>query len=405
MKHTTYMLNEKIRTLKSEVEAELTHNILPFWSTRMTDPVTRGFYGQMDSAGNIGTESDKGCILNTRILWTFSAAYRLLKKEEYLHMAERAKDYFLTHFIDREFGGVFWNLDHKGDVKDSKKQIYAQGFAIYALSEYYRCSNDETCLRTAIEIFNKVERFSYDRELGGYFEAFDREWEDIEDLRLSEKDANEKKTMNTHLHVLEGYTNLYRVWKNPTLKKQLHKLILDFLQRIVNKQTFHLDLFFDEQWQCKSDIVSYGHDIECSWLLDEAAHVLGDTELIRKVQSTCLKIAGASGEGIMSDGSMIYEKDNTTGHTDTDRHWWVQAENVIGLVNAFQISGNPIFFDKALDTWHFITNHIIDKTHGEWYWSVNKDMQPNLDNDKAGFWKCPYHNSRMCIEIIERDIR
>jgi mannobiose 2-epimerase len=317
-------------------------------------------------------------------------------------MAERAKDYLLGHFLDKEFGGVYWLVDYKGNMKDGKKQIYAQAFAIYGLSEYYRVTKDISCLEKAIGLFRLIEQYSYDVNLGGYFEAFDRKWGAIDDLRLSAKDANEKKTMNTHLHVLEAYTNLYRIWKDDLLKKQLQNLIEVFINRIVNSQTFNLKMFFDEAWNDKTDLVSYGHNIESSWLIYEAATVLGDETLIKKVENVCLGIAEASKAGIMADGSMIYEIFFGSGHIDSDRHWWVQAETVVGFLNSYLLSGKKEYLNLSLAAWRFISDHLIDRKNGEWYWSVNNSLLPNLKEDKAGFWKCPYHNSRMCMEILER---
>jgi cellobiose epimerase len=396
------MLLSKLEILKSEVKDELVNNILPFWMEKMIDSTYGGFYGRIDGSGNIYDDADKGCVLNSRILWTFSSAYRVLKNPDYLGTVERSKDYLLNHFFDKEFGGVFWLIDHKGKMKDGKKQIYAQAFAIYGLTEYYRITNDMTCLEKAIDLFRLIEKYSYDNKLDGYFEAFSREWDTIDDLRLSAKDANEKKTMNTHLHVLEAYTNLYRIWKDDLLKKQLHGLINVFTDKIVNNQTFNLNMFFDEEWNDKTDLVSYGHNIESSWLIHEAASVLGDENLLGKVKNICLKIAETSRKGIMADGSMIYENFFRSGHIDTDRHWWVQAETVIGFLNAYTLSGKEEYFDLSLAAWKFISAHLVDRRNKEWYWSVDKNLQPNLKEDKAGFWKCPYHNSRMCLEIIER---
>jgi mannobiose 2-epimerase len=396
------MLLSNLTTLKSEVKEELVSNILPFWMTKMIDPEHGGFYGRIDGYGNIYKDADKGCVLNARILWTFSSAYRILKDPEYLKIAARAKDYLLEYFFDKEHGGVFWLLDHKGNVKDGKKQIYAQAFAIYGLTEYYRISSDKECLDMAIELFRLIEKYSFDNKLDGYFEAFSMEWGIIGDLRLSAKDANEKKTMNTHLHVLEAYSNLFRIWKDDLLKKQLHGLIELFADKIVNNQTFNLKMFFDEEWNDKTDLVSYGHNIESSWLINEAALVLGDPSVIHKIKNICLKIADSSKEGLMADGGMMYEKFFTTGHIDSDRHWWVQAETVVGFLNAFTLSGNEEYLNQCLETWRFISDNLIDRKNGEWFWSVDNNRQPNLKDDKAGFWKCPYHDSRMCLEIIER---
>jgi cellobiose epimerase len=399
------MVDDKVRSLKAEVKSELINNILLFWSTTMVDNEHGGFWGRIDGQGNIHPDADKGCVLNARILWTFSSAYRVLNNPDYLEKATRAKNYLLKHFFDKQYGGVYWLIDHKGQMVDGKKQIYAQAFTIYALSEYYRCTNDEESLQKAIELYRLIELHSFDKKLGGYFEAFSREWKETGDLRLSEKDANEKKTMNTHLHVLEAYTNLYRAWKDDGLKSQLHKLIVVFIDKIVNSKNHHLNLFFEEDWTDKTDLVSYGHDIEASWLLYEAAHVLDNKELVEKVKPICLKIADAAKEGLATDGSMIYERFYSSGHKETDRHWWVQSEAVVGYVNAFELSGNVNYLNKGIAAWTFIATHLIDQKNKEWFWSVNQDLQPNLKDDKAGLWKCPYHNSRMCFEIIERNIK
>ncbi len=392
----------KLEKLKAEVKEELVNNILPFWSGKMIDSKDGGFYGRIDGSGRVYDDADKGCVLNARILWTFSSAFRILKNPEYLKTAERSKDYLINHFFDKEYGGVFWLLDHKGNIKDGKKQIYAQAFAIYGLTEYYRVTNDSKCLNKSIELFRLIEKYSFDIKLEGYFEAFSREWGALDDLRLSTKDANEKKTMNTHLHVLEAYTNLYRIWKDDLLKKQLYSLINVFTEKIVNSRTFNLNMFFDEEWNDKTDLISYGHNIESSWLIYEAALVIGDEAIISKVKKICLRIAEASKDGIMQDGSMIYENFFNSGQIDYDRHWWVQAETVVGFLNAWTLSGEKEYLDLSLAAWRFISDHLVDRKNGEWFWSVDKNLKPNLKEDKAGFWKCPYHDSRMCLEIIER---
>jgi len=393
-------MNYILAEIKQQVKEELTTNILPFWSGRMVDTDNGGFYGQINGNGQIISGAEKGGILNARILWSFSSAYLQEKNPVYLEMANRAKAYILTHFCDAEFGGTYWNLSYDGKPVDTKKQIYSQAFFIYAFSEHYRASGDESSLQTAIGLFRIIEKYSFDPELNGYFEAYSRDWVLLEDLRLSEKDENEKKTMNTHLHILEAYTNLFRIWKNEELRKQLKNLILIFIEKIVNHRTFHLDLFFDENWKTKSTIVSYGHDIEASWLIDEAARVLGDQELLEKVKKICIKIAEASCEGLQTDGSMVYELDK--GHLETDRHWWVQSEAVVGFLNAWELSGDKQWLEKAENCWKYISENLIDRIDGEWFWSISEQGIPNRNGDKAGFWKCPYHNSRMCLEVMMR---
>jgi mannobiose 2-epimerase len=392
-------MNNSFSELRLQVKAELTQNILPFWSFKMVDP-RGGFYGQINGLGQLIPDAEKGGILNARILWTFSSAWLQEKNPLTLEMANRAQNYILNHFWDTEFGGTFWTISAEGKPVDTKKQIYSQAFFIYALSEHYRASENEISLQKATELFQLIEKYSFDPELNGYFEAYSRDWILLEDLRLSEKDENEKKTMNTHLHILEAYTNLYRVWKDDELARQLRNLILIFIKKIVNPATNHLDLFFDECWTSKSTIVSYGHDIEASWLIDEAARVLGDQELLSKVQNVCIKIAESACEGLQPDGSLVYELDK--GHLDTDRHWWVQAEAVVGFLNAYELTENQEWLDKALKCWKYISENLIDREAGEWFWSISDEGIANTDEDKAGFWKCPYHNSRMCLEVTAR---
>lgn len=391
-----------IQQLKSEVREELLQNILPFWSEKMTDQKNGGFYGRIDGNDRLIPNADKGGILNARILWSFSAVYLQEKNPFYLELANRAKDFILTHFFDPEFGGTYWIISFDGKPVDTKKQIYSQAFFLYAFTEHYRASGDESSLQTAIGLFQLIEKRSFDAERNGYFEAYSRNWVLLEDLRLSEKDANEKKTMNTHLHILEAYTNLYRVWKDPELARQLRNLILIFTEKIVNATTKHLDLFFDENWNSKAKIVSYGHDIEASWLIDEAARILADQELLAIVQKACIQIAEAACEGLQPDGSIVYEKDYTTGHLDKDRHWWVQSEAVVGFLNAYELTGNTEWRNKAMKCWKYISVNLIDKADGEWFWSISDEGIANRKEDKAGFWKCPYHNSRMCLEVLSR---
>lgn len=395
------MKNEKIETLKAEMLRTLQQNILPYW-IRLADKEQGGFYGQVTGKEQLCKEAHKGGVLHARILWTFSAAYRLLKDEVYLQMATHAKEFLLNNFWDKEHGGIYWTLDYKGNPVDAKKQIYAQGFALYGLSEYYRAIGDEEALLKAIALFELIEKHSFDKHQNGYWEAFKNDWSPIEDMRLSEKDANAIKTMNTHLHILEPYTNLYRIWKDETLKKQQKNLIEVFLNYILNPKTHHLNLFFDNHWHNQKQMISYGHDIEASWLLHEAALELNNSDVLAKVEKVVPFILRASEEGLQPDGSMIYEKNEATQHTDFDRHWWVQAETIVGLVNHYQHFADETSLEKVLACWHYIKTKLIDTKNGEWFWSVLANGSPNTTDDKAGLWKCPYHNGRMCLEVLER---
>ena len=393
-----------MQTLKKEMKQCLEDNILRYWINKVTDKEHGGYYGRVDGHDKVHPEAEKGAILNGRILWTFSAAYRVMKNQEYLDAATRAKDYILDHFIDKEYGGVYWSLDYEGKPLDTKKQTYAIGFVIYGLSEYARATGDKQALDAAIKLYHDIEAHAYDAVNGGYVEALTREWNPIADMRLSDKDENGAKTMNTHLHVIEPYTNLYRVWPSKELHESIHRLFDVFTDKLYNKETHHLDLFFDNEWHGRRNVESYGHDIEATWLLWETALVLGEDDVKAKLGPIVVDLAKAADEGLQPDGSMIYEHWKDTGKTDRQRQWWVLCENVIGHVNLYQYFNDASALKVAKDCWTFIDKHLVDHVNGEWHWAVDDNGKINLDDDKAGFWKCPYHNSRMCLEIIERQV-
>ena len=391
-----------METLKKEMKQCLENNILRYWIDKVTDKEHGGYYGRVDGHDHVHPEAEKGAILNGRILWAFSAAYRVMKNKEYLDAATRAKDYILDHFIDKEYGGVYWSLDCEGKPLDTKKQTYAIGFVIYGLSEYARATGDKQALDAAIKLYHDIEAHAYDAVNGGYVEALTREWNPIADMRLSDKDENGAKTMNTHLHVIEPYTNLYRVWPSKELHESIHRLFDVFTDKLYNKETHHLDLFFDNEWHGRRNVESYGHDIEATWLLWETALVLGEDDVKAKLGPIVVDLAKAADDGLQPDGSMIYEHWKDTGKTDRQRQWWVLCENVIGHVNLYQYFNDASALKVAKDCWTFIDKHLVDHVNGEWHWAVDDNGKINLDDDKAGFWKCPYHNSRMCLEIIER---
>jgi mannobiose 2-epimerase len=384
-----------METLRSELRDELTNNILPYWMNNMTDTENGGFYGRIDGHEQVHRQANKGVVLNARILWTFSAAYRYERNPQYRAMAERAGQYLLESFFDREHGGVYWEVDCKGRPVNTRKQIYAQGFALYGFSELYRATGNPEAMKVSVDLFRLIEEKAGDRLNGGYFEAFRRDWQAIDDKRLSEKDANEVKSMNTHLHILEAYTNLLRIWKDPALVDAQERLIQAFRKHIFDSETHHLQLFFNEQWESQSALVSYGHDIEAAWLLCEAAETLNDQALTREIEALSLQLTAAAYEGLQSDGSLIYETDGR--HTDADRHWWVQAETVAGSLHAYRINGKRKYLDVARKCWKYIQTHIRDVENGEWVWSAFPDGRQNRTDDKAGCWKCPYHNARMCL--------
>ena len=396
------MINKELRDLREELENELNENILSWWMLYSPDHELKGFHGHIDHRNQVVEGAGKGAVLNARILWTFSAAYRMYKRPEYLDMARRASDYVIRYFTDKKLGGVYWELAPNGSVRSARKQIYATAFTIYGLAEYYMASGDDLPLKKAKGLFRDLEAHAFDQENNGYVDALTRDWKALEDVRLSHKEQNENKTMNTHLHILEAYGNLYGVWKDPDLKKALENLIRLFLEKFVDRERKQLNLFFDDSWTLKSTLISYGHDIECSWLLHEAAEILGDPELISECAQLAADMAAANEAGLADDGGLHYEYFPESRELDNDKHWWVQAEALVGYFNAYQISGKENFLTRSLESWTFIKEQIIDHKFGEWYWSVNGEGKPQTEKEKAGFWKCPYHNGRACMEIIRR---
>ncbi len=391
-----------LQQLAVSAESEL-QNILAWWSSNMIDDPNGGFYGRIDGDGTLRPEADKSVILNTRILWAFSAAARQTGQTEYRTIAERTYDYLVRHFLDEKEGGVFWMLDYRGNPVQPKKQVYAQAFAIYALSEFYLLTRQQAALDKAQEIFWLIEQYSRDKTKGGYFEAFARDWSPLEDLRLSEKDANEAKTMNTHLHLLEAYTKLLRASPETEVCEALKSLIILFLEKFIDSKTAHLRPFFDENWVSKSDKISFGHDIETAWLLTDAAEVLGDESLMSKTRAAAVRIAGRTlSVGFDPADNGLWNEADSNGLTDRDKEWWPQIEAVVGFLNAWQISGENRFAEAVFRSWHFIEKHLLDHEHGEWFWGLKSDGSPDRGREKAGPWKCPYHNGRGCLEVMRR---
>lgn len=317
--------------------------------------------------------------------------------------SNRAKEYVRDHFLDKEYGGIYWSVDYKGNPLDTKKQTYAIGFAIYGFSEYARATGDKEALDIAISLYHDIEKHAFDAKNNGYIEALTREWQPIADMRLSDKDENGSRTMNTHLHIIEPYTNLYRVWKTEELEKSIRNLLDIFTDKLLNQETYHLDLFFNDEWEGKRNVESYGHDIEASWLLHETALVLDDKEVLHKIERIIRRIADAADEGLRPDGSMVYEHWKDGDRFDLQRQWWVQCENIIGHIDLYQYFRTDENLEVAIRCWNYVAKHLLDLQNGEWHWAILEDGTVNKEDDKAGFWKCPYHNSRMCLELIERE--
>lgn len=390
----------ELSAYRAELGEEL-QNILLWWMKFATDP-RGGFVGRVDHDQNIYYEAPKGAVLNARILWSFSAGYSCFRNDEYLKHADEAYHYIRDHFVDQEFGGVFWTVDADGRPLSTRKQVYAVAFVIYALAEYTHASGSGEAKDLAIRLYRNLEEHSFDSERSGYLEAFNRDWTPVDDLRLSEKDANEKKTMNTHLHVLEAYTALARIWKDQQLKQQILNLVSDFREHIIRRDNHHLNLFMGDDWSVKSSAISFGHDIEASWLLLEAAEVLENDLLIAEVKEICVQMAKSAQEGMDDDGGMLYEFDPASRHFIREKHWWVQAEAMVGFFNAWQVSADDRFIGESIRVWEYVKANILDRSSGEWVWGRDENGHVMKAEDKAGLWKCPYHNSRACLELIKR---
>jgi mannobiose 2-epimerase len=395
-------LNE-LNDFSRRVSDHLFRHYLPFWCGPALDHQTGGWMACLSNDLKPDRSQPKGLIVNSRILWAFSAVYRVKPEPIYRQMADRAFAFVMNKFWDAEHGGAFWRLDDAGKVLDDSKKIYGQAFYIYALTEFHRAFGSPAALERAKILFELIEHYAHDAKFGGYLEVCNRDWSEAgSEARLSDKDMNEKKSMNNHLHVLEAYTNLYRVWPEPRVAARLRELIGLFLTRILDANTKHLHHFFNEEWQVRSDTSTFGHDIEASWLLLEAAEVLADANLLKQVSEVALQMARVVfNEGFSTDGGLCYE--GRAGQIlDPGRECWPQAEALVGFLNAYELSGNPAFLAAAVQTWKFIETHLVDRVHGEWFWRINPDGQPDPKLPKVSEWKGPYHATRACLEAMRR---
>jgi cellobiose epimerase len=391
-----------IAGLRREVEREWRDNIAPFWLRHAIDDEFGGFRGWIAGDLSVDERADKGVILNARILWTFARASRLFKDSAFRTLADRAYDYFVAHFVDREHGGVYWAVDHLGRPADTKKRSYAQAFALYGLVEYHAATGGRLALDRAFDLFGVLETRCRDAKLDGYFETFERDWTLAGDQRLSDVDQDDCKSMNAHLHVLEAYTSLAATTRDARVLERLSVVLNLFLDRVLDVPGARLRMFFDEAWNATSEVDSFGHDIEASWLLVEAAEVVGDDAVTRRVRSVALDVASAVlARAVDEDGGLLYEAKRGVVVND-EKHWWVQAEGVVGFLNAFHLSGDDRFFASALGVWRFIRERIVDHELGEWHWKLSRSGVPSATMPKVSQWKCPYHNGRMCFEIARR---
>ena len=393
----------ELKKFSTEVSDHLFGHYLPFWCGPALDQKNGGWMAWLSNDLQPDRSQPKGLIVNARILWAFSAVYRVKPEPLFKQMAERAFEFVMNKFWDAKHGGAFWRLADTGKVIDDSKKIYGQAFYIYALTEFHLAFGNPAALARAQELFELIERHAHDAKFGGYLEVCNRDWSAAgAGARLSEKDLAEKKSMNNHLHVLEAYTNLYRVWPEPRVAERLRELIEVFLTRILDARTKHLHHFFNEQWEVRSDTYTYGHDIEASWLLCEAAEELGEAALLKRVRIVALQMAEAVfNEGFGADGGLCYEGRDAK-IVDAGRECWPQAEAMVGFLNAFELSDNKVYLAAAEQTWKYIGQHLVDREHGEWFWRINPEGQVDQKLPKVSEWKGPYHATRACLESLKR---
>lgn len=401
--------------LVSEIKAHLIGTIIPFWK-KLKDDEFGGYYGYMDYELNLDKKASKGCILNSRIMWFFSNAYKALGDANLLENATHAYDFMKKNCIDYTYGGVYWMVDYKGEPLEEMKHTYNQAFAIYALSSYYEASKNEEALTLAVDLFNKIETGCKDEY--GYLEAFDRQWNLIDNRELCDDPHMIKegkiaeKTMNTILHVLEAYTELYRVSHKEEVAAALRAILQMIEEKVYDPEKKQLDVFFDTQLHSIADMHSYGHDIEAAWLIDRATEVLGDPELMERTKKYTVDIAYkvkevAFKEFKSKNGKCVGALNNERFREEIDetKIWWVQAETVVGFLNAYEKSKDEAFKQIALKEWQYIKEYFIDPREGsEWYWQLSSAHEPNKQYPIVEPWKCPYHNGRMCLEVMRRGI-
>jgi cellobiose epimerase len=393
---------KEVEAFRDQVAAEWRTNIAPFWVRYGPDATYGGFRGLITTDLQVDEGADKGVILNSRVLWTFARATRLYGDTAFRQLADRAYDYLARHFVDSELGGVYWTVDYRGRPSDTKKRTYAQAFALYGLTEYYAATREQGALDAAFDLFDVLETRCRDGENDGFFETFERDWSLAGDQRLSEVDQDVSKSMNAHLHVLEAYATLARATMDGRVVSRLRDVVELFLSHVVDADGARLRMFFDERWNVTSNVDSFGHDIEASWLLYEAAEVLHDEALLARVRAVALPMAQAVHDrALAKDGGIVYEAERGA-ISDDERHWWVQAEGVVGFLNAFQLGGGEHFLAAAIRIWKYIADRIVDGERGEWYWKVSSDGNPSTEMPKVSQWKCPYHNGRMCFEVARR---
>jgi mannobiose 2-epimerase len=408
-------LNRELKRYHEIFRKELHGNILPYWMKYGVEKGGHGFYGAVDLNGNPVLSANKTSVLNARILWTFSAAAMIDGNHDYAAMADRAYSVVTEDFEDRESGGYFMELSSGNKVANDIKHTYAQAFVLYSLCKYYEFRPLDSVFEKIKGLFGLLEEKAKDPENSGYRESFTRDWKIYGENRMA--DNNEPRSMNTHLHVLEAWAALYKVWKDPLVEKRLTEMMNLFLGKII-RESGHFGIFFDEAFNeagSSKGICSFGHDIEGSWLLWEAAEILGNKEIIEKMRWLAVKMVdNIERVAVDKDGGLFLESTRFGSHVKTNKHWWQQAETLVGFMNAFELTGDVKYWNTVKLTWNFIDTCLIDHERGEWFTKLNRlgipflvepvnDPSPYYRNDwKIDPWKCPYHNGRAMMEMMRR---
>lgn len=390
-----------MKELKKEIREHLQQSIIPFWKS-LRDDTYGGYYGYMDHNLTMDKRAVKGCILNSRIIWFFANAYLTLGDESLLSEARHGFEFMKEFCLDKENGGVLWSVTYDGKPEDTTKHTYNQAFSIYALSAYYDATKDEESIRIAEELYELIEEKC--RDEGGYLEAFDQKFHPMENDKLSENGVIADRTMNTLLHVFESYTEFYRVTKKKEVKERLEWMMDIIAEKIYNPKLHRQEVFFDSEYNTLIDLHSYGHDIETAWLVDRGVEIVGNPEYEAKMTPITKDLTRQIYETAYKSHSLSNECEK--GVVDTNRVWWVQAEAVVGFLNGYQKDKNrPEYLEAAEDIWQYIKTYLIDTREGsEWHWLLDEEGRPYEDKPIVEPWKCPYHNGRMCIEVIRRDI-
>ena len=392
----------RIQELRLAAKKELFNHILPYWSERVYDKTTNSFHGRIDADNVVHPNSDRSSILYTRIVYTYAAAYAFSNDKSLISPLNAAVNVLDNDFTDAENGGLYWMIHQNGTPSDPKKHVYAQSFGIYAFSTLFSATGDQKALKKAIALFDLIEKHAFIKKQNAYHEAFDQFWNPIFDVRLANDDAKEPRSTNTHLHILEAYSSLYSIWPNEKLKTRLEILIRVFLEKIYNESEKCFYTFFDEEWNPRSTVYSYGHDIETIWLLLQATKVIQDTELEIRCEIVAKNVASMVLEQAMNSKiGGIYNSGEKGFPLDTDMHWWSQAEAVVGFLHVYLLTRDEVYLDAVESVWKTIQRYIIDHEAGEWHFRVDQDGNPYKLEDKVGPWKCPYHTARACLMVVD----